>query len=201
MAAQIPIKRDPVANDAALTRVRVDKEREAADGHDGTWVAHPGLVPIARSAFDAVVPTANQIDRETDPVDVTPADLLDFSPAGPITAAGVRTNIGVALQYLSSWLGGTGCVPINDLMEDAATAEISRSQLWQWTHSPRGVLEDGRTVDQPLVLAMVREALDDLSTTATDPNHLDDAAKLIEDLLTAAVFPEFLIPPAYDLID
>jgi malate synthase len=201
MAAQIPIKRDPAANDAALARVRADKEREATDGHDGTWVAHPGLVPIARSAFDAVMPTANQIDRAPCDAGVTSADLLGFSPQEPITEGGVRTNVVVALQYLSAWLGGTGCVPINDLMEDAATAEISRSQLWQWTRSPRGVLDDGRAIDEALVLAMVHEARDELAGVVSDPTHLDDAVKLLEGLLTAAVFPEFLTLAAYDLID
>jgi malate synthase len=132
---------------------------------------------------------------------VTSADLLDFSPSGPITEGGVRTNVVVALRYLSSWLGGTGCVPINDLMEDAATAEISRSQLWQWTRSPRGMLDDGRAIDEALVLSMVHEARDELSSVVADPTHLDDAAKLLEDLLTAAVFPEFLTLAAYDLID
>jgi malate synthase len=201
MAAQIPIKRDPDANETALARVRADKEREAADGHDGTWVAHPGLVPIARAAFDAVMPTSNQIDRARARVEVSAADLLDFSPQGPITEAGVRTNVVVALQYLSAWLVGSGCVPINDLMEDAATAEISRSQLWQWVRSPNGVLDDGRSIDETLVLSMLREALETLSLTPTPGNRLEDAAKLIEDLVTAAVFPEFLTLSAYDLID
>jgi malate synthase len=201
MASQIPIKGDRVANETALARVRADKEREADDGHDGTWVAHPGLVPIARAAFDAVMPALNQIDRARARVDVNAADLLDFSPQGPITEAGVRTNVVVALQYLSAWLAGAGCVPINDLMEDAATAEISRSQLWQWVRSPNGVLDDERSIDETLVLSMLREALEDLSVTATPENRLEDAAKLIEDLVTAAVFPEFLTLSAYDLID
>jgi malate synthase len=201
MAAQIPIKRDPEANETALARVRADKEREAADGHDGTWVAHPGLVPIALAAFDAVMPTPNQIDRARPPVAVTAADLLDFSPQGPITEAGVRTNVVVALQYLSSWLAGAGCVPINDLMEDAATAEISRSQLWQWMRSPSGVLEDGRSIDETLVLSMLREAVEAISATSTPTSHVEDASKLLEDLVTAAVFPEFLTLSAYDLID
>jgi malate synthase len=201
MAAQIPIKRDPDANETALARVRADKEREAADGHDGTWVAHPGLVPIARAAFDAVMLTPNQIDRARDRVEVNAADLLDFSPQGPITEAGVRTNVVVSLQYLGAWLTGAGCVPINDLMEDAATAEISRSQLWQWVRSPNGVLEDGRSIDETLVLTMLRDALETLSATATPGNRLEDAAKLIEDLVTAPVFPEFLTLSAYDLID
>ena len=128
MAAQIPIKNDPEANEQALAKVRADKEREATDGHDGTWVAHPGLVPIALEAFDKHMPGPNQIDRKREDVHVTAADLLKFEPAGPITEAGLRTNVNVAIQYLGSWLGGIGCVPIYNLMEDAATAEISRAR-------------------------------------------------------------------------
>ena len=138
MAAQIPIKNDPVANEEALAKVRADKEREAGDGHDGTWVAHPGLVPIAIEAFDAVMTGPNQIDRKREDVAITAKDLLTFVPEGPITEAGLRTNISVGVQYLGAWLNGIGCVPINNLMEDAATAEISRSQVWQWIHSANG---------------------------------------------------------------
>jgi malate synthase len=129
MAAQIPIKDDPVANEAALGKVRDDKVREATDGHDGTWVAHPGLVHIALEAFDAEMPQANQIDRKRDDVSISADDLLKFDPESPITEAGLRTNINVGLQYLGSWLAGNGCVPIFNLMEDAATAEISRAQI------------------------------------------------------------------------
>ncbi len=160
MAAQIPIKGDEVANEAALAKVRADKEREAGDGHDGTWVAHPGLVGIAREAFDAVMPGPHQIHVRRDDVNVTAADLLAFGPEAPITEAGLRTNLNVALQYLGAWLAGTGCVPINHLMEDAATAEISRSQVWQWMRSPKGVLDDGREIDRPLVLAMLAQELE-----------------------------------------
>ena len=137
MAAQIPIKNDPAANEEALAKVRADKEREANDGHDGTWVAHPGLVPIALEAFDAVMTGPNQIDRKREDVTITAKDLLTFVPEGPITEHGLRTNVSVGVQYLGAWLNGIGCVPINNLMEDAATAEISRSQVWQWIHSPR----------------------------------------------------------------
>jgi malate synthase len=201
MAAQIPIKRDAVANEEALGRVRADKEREAADGHDGTWVAHPALVPIARAAFDAVMPDVNQIDRIRDDVRITAADLLDFSPSGPVTEGGLRTNLSVSLQYLSSWLAGTGCVPINDLMEDAATAEICRSQLWQWIRCPTARLEDGRTIDAPLVSSMLREEVDRIARISPFSNHIEDAAKLVEDLATATTFAEFLTLPAYELID
>jgi malate synthase len=128
MAAQIPIKNDPVANEAALAKVRADKEREAGDGHDGTWVAHPGLVPVAREIFDRYMPTPNQLHRKLDEVSVTAADLLAI-PAGSITEAGLRNNVNVSIQYMAAWLGGNGCVPIHNLMEDAATAEISRAQV------------------------------------------------------------------------
>ena len=151
MAAQIPIKNDPEANEEALAKVRADKEREAGNGHDGTWVAHPGLVPIAVEAFDAVMPGPNQLDRLREDVDITAKDLLTFVPEGPITEDGLRLNISVGVQYLGAWLNGIGCVPINNLMEDAATAEISRSQVWQWIHSEKGVLDDGRKVERRAV--------------------------------------------------
>ena len=150
MAAQIPIKNDPVANEEALSKVRADKEREATDGHDGTWVAHPGLVPIAMEIFNRHVPGANQLDRLRPDVVVTAKDLLTV-PQGKISEAGLRNNISVAVQYMAAWLGGNGCVPINNLMEDAATAEISRAQLWQWVHHAAGVLDDGRRVTLELV--------------------------------------------------
>ncbi|HMT20774.1 MAG TPA: malate synthase A, partial [Promineifilum sp.] len=134
MAAQIPIKSDPEANEAALAKVRADKEREAKDGHDGTWVAHPGLVAIAREIFDKYMPTPNQIHRKREDVHVTVADLLAIS-TGTITSAGLRTNVDVGIRYMAAWLSGNGCVPIYNLMEDAATAEISRSQIWQWLHN------------------------------------------------------------------
>src|SRR5207248_1255782 len=136
MAAQIPIKNDPKANEEALARVRADKKREATDGHDGTWVAHPGLVAIAMEEFDAVMKGPNQIDRKREDVHVTAADLLKI-PDGTITEAGLRTNISVSLQYLESWLRGSGCVPINNLMEDAANVEISRAQIWEWIRHPK----------------------------------------------------------------
>ncbi len=145
MAAQIPIKSDPVRNEAALAKVRADKTREAQDGHDGTWVAHPGLVQIAKEEFDKYMPTPNQIFRKLDDLDVAAADILAI-PAGSITEAGLRTNVDVGIQYMASWLSGNGCVPIYNLMEDAATAEISRSQVWQWIHNPNAKLEDGRAI-------------------------------------------------------
>src|SRR5207253_123684 len=159
MAAQIPIKNDPAANEAAIAKVLADKEREAGDGFDGTWVAHPGLVAIAKGIFDRVMPTPNQIHRKREDVCVKASELLAFGPQGPITEAGLRTNINVSLQYIGSWLAGQGCVPINHLMEDAATAEISRSQVWQWIRNPRGELVDGRKVTVELFRRLMAEEL------------------------------------------
>ncbi len=199
MAAQIPIKNDPAANDAAIAKVIADKEREANDGFDGTWVAHPGLVPVARAVFDRVMPTANQIHRKREDVAVTAADLLAFAPQGPITEAGLRTNIDVSLQYLGAWLAGNGCVPINNLMEDAATAEISRSQIWQWIRNPRGVLEDGRKVTLELFRALLAEELRRLSRAPGDARYAE-AASLLDRLVAADEFADFLTAPAYELV-
>ena len=201
MAAQIPIKNDEKANEAALAKVRADKEREANDGFDGTWVAHPGLVPIAREVFDRIMPGPNQLAKKREDVCVKPADLLAFGPEGPITEAGLRTNVGVALRYVASWLGGNGCVPINNLMEDAATAEISRSQVWQWIRSPKGVLEDGRKV----TLAMFRAILaEELEKAAGAPGAsrpcCDEAAWLLDRLVSEDEFCDFLTEPAYDMV-
>ena len=146
MAPQIPIKNDPKANEIALGKVRADKEREATDGHDGTWVAHPGLVPIAREIFDRIMQSPNQVHKTRKDVNVAASDLLKI-PDGAITDAGLRNNVSVSLQYMAAWLAGNGCVPINNLMEDAATAEISRAQIWQWIRHPKGVLDDGRARD------------------------------------------------------
>src|SRR5471032_1297694 len=157
MAAQIPIKNNPEANDAALAKVLADKEREATDGHDGTWVAHPALVPIALQAFDRLMPGPNQIARRRDDVKVTAADLL-APPAGTITEAGVRANLSVGVQYLEAWLGGLGCVPLYNLMEDAATAEISRAQVWQWIRHG-AALEDGRKITVELSNAILKEEM------------------------------------------
>jgi malate synthase len=202
MAAQIPIKGDAAANDAAIAKVRADKEREAGDGFDGTWVAHPGLVGVAKAVFDAAMPTPNQIHRKRDDVNVRASDLLDFGPQTPITEEGLRTNINVALQYLASWLAGSGCVPINNLMEDAATAEISRSQVWQWIRSPRGVLEDGRKVTTELFRALQPEELAKarLADSGGVDRRFEEAAKLLDYLVTEDDFVEFLTEPAYELV-
>jgi malate synthase len=203
MAAQIPIKNDPEANEDALAKVRADKEREAGNGHDGTWVAHPGLVPIAVEAFDAVMPGPNQLDRLREDVTITAQDLVDFGPQAPITEAGLRLNISVGVQYLGAWLNGIGCVPINNLMEDAATAEISRSQVWQWIHSERGVLDDGRNVDTELFRALLAEELEKIHGKYPESLHsfFDRAAELFDQISTSDEFVEFLTLPAYQMID
>ena len=158
MAAQIPIKDDDAANEEAFAKVRADKRREAGDGHDGTWVAHPGLVQVAREEFDEVMKTPNQIDRQRDDVQVTAADLLKV-PEGKVTEEGLRMNIRVGVQYMEAWLGGNGCVPLYNLMEDAATAEISRAQVWQWLHN-KTPLEDGRTISVELFRQTFAEEMD-----------------------------------------
>ena len=205
MAAQIPVKNDEAANSEAFAKVKADKEREATYGHDGTWVAHPGLVPVAKEAFDRLMPTANQIEskRRTD-VNVGAADLLRFEPEKPITERGLRLNINVAIQYIGAWLAGQGAVPIFNLMEDAATAEISRSQVWQWMRSPKGTLDDGRKVTKALVATMLPEELArirELLGTAYGEGRYDDAAKIFADLVNNDTFVEFLTLPAYELVD
>jgi malate synthase len=204
MAAQIPIKNDPAANEAALAKVRADKEREANDGHDGTWVAHPGLVPLAMEAFDKVMKTPNQIHRQRPDVEVGAADLLDFQPKSPITEAGLRTNINIGVQYMGAWFAGTGCVPIFNLMEDAATAEISRAQIWHWLRSPLAKLDDGRKVTRelfqdllPQELGRVRQILGERGYAA---GKYEEAAKVFEELTLSENFVEFLTLPAYDYV-
>jgi malate synthase len=203
MAAQIPIKRDAALNAQALEKVRQDKLREVRQGHDGTWVAHPALVPLAREIFDAQMPGPHQIARRRDDVRVTAADLL-ATPAGDITAQGLETNLSVALLYLAAWLGGMGCVPINDLMEDAATAEISRAQVWQWIrHGAR--LRDGG----PVTAAKVQQTLSELvarlpervGAGAVGANKFSLAGRILADLTTGADFAEFLTTVAYDYLD
>ncbi len=204
MAAQIPIKNDPQANEEALARVRADKQREATDGHDGTWVAHPGLVAIALEEFDKVMPGPNQIHRKREDVHVTAADLLAV-PDGTITEAGLRTNISVSLQYLDSWLRGLGCVPINNLMEDAATVEISRSQIWEWIHHPRGILEDGRKVTIELFRQVAEEELEKIKATIGEKQFasrkFQQAAELLDKIITDEQFVEFLTLPAYRYLE
>jgi len=204
MAAQIPIKNDPAANDAALAKVRADKEREAGDGHDGTWVAHPGLVPVAMEIFDRLMPTPNQLHRKLDDVQVTGSDLLAV-PEGQITEAGLRSNVDVSIQYMAAWLGGNGCVPIHNLMEDAATAEISRAQIWQWIHHPTGVLDDGRKVTIDLYRQITGEELAKLRAQLGEAGYaagnFERAAKILDQITTADAFETFLTLPAYRAID
>jgi len=204
MAAQIPIKSDPEANDIAIGKVRADKEREVADGHDGTWVAHPGLVPVAMEIFDAGMPGPNQIDNKRDDVFVTAADLLQVAK-GKITEGGIRENISVSLQYIAAWLGGNGCVPINNLMEDAATAEISRAQLWQWVHHATGILDKGASISYDVFKALLREEMDSIcALTGKDSferGHYRQAARLLDQLTKDDHFAEFLTTVAYQDID
>ena len=202
MAAQIPIRDNPQANEAAMERVRADKLREAGDGHDGTWVAHPGLVPIAKEIFDKAMPEANQIARKRQDVSVSAADLLAV-PEGTISEAGLRQNVNVGIGYLEAWLRGTGCVPLYNLMEDAATAEISRAQVWQWIRH-KAKLQDGRTVDLTLVRKVLDEELEKLRTTSGDEawrkGRYQDAARLFRSLIEAERFPEWLTIPAYETL-
>ncbi len=205
MAAQIPIKNDEAANQAAMEKVRLDKLREVTDGCDGTWVAHPGLVAIAKAVFDEHMPTPNQIHRQRDDIHYTAADLLDFRPETPITEAGVRNNIQVGIQYIGSWLAGNGCVPIFNLMEDAATAEISRSQIWQWIRSPKGMLDDGRKVTKELIHTLTADELsltpDIVGTDAFKAGKFVEGAELFERLVMDDHYEEFLTMPAYRAIE
>ncbi len=196
MAAQIPIKNDPAANEAALAKVRADKLREVQAGHDGTWVAHPGLVSVAKEIFDQYMKTPNQLHVKRDDVSITPQDLLTV-PDGDITEDGLRVNVDVGVQYLEAWLRGNGCVPIYNLMEDAATAEISRTQVWQWVkHGAR--LQDGRTVTPQLVRQIVSE---EMERKWKGGGKFELAARLFEDMMTRPDFPDFLTLVAYDHID
>jgi malate synthase len=204
MAAYIPVKSDPVANEKALDKVREDKRREATDGHDGTWVAHPGLVAIAREEFDKVMGgKPNQIDRQREDVNVSPEQLIEV-PKGTITDEGLRTNIRVAIQYIEAWLGGLGCVPLYNLMEDAATAEISRTQVWQWIHNPQGVLEDGRKVTVELVHQAIQEELQRIRTERGEQRfaagQFDRASKLFAEMVSNPELDEFLTLRAYEFL-
>ncbi|MDQ3118449.1 MAG: malate synthase A [Verrucomicrobiota bacterium] len=205
MAAQIPVKNDTKANDEAFAKVRADKEREATDGHDGTWVAHPGMVQLALDAFDRLMPAPNQIERKRDDVAVTAKDLLDFGPSEPITEQGLRTNVSVGVQYLEAWLRGSGAVPIFNLMEDAATAEISRAQVWQWIRHASGVLTDGRKVTKDLFRSVLDEELvkiqGTLGTEKFAQGKFDTARALFDKITTDEEFVEFLTLPGYEKLD
>jgi malate synthase len=203
MAAQIPVKNDPAANEAAFAKVRADKEREAGDGHDGTWVAHPDLVPVAMEVFDRLMPGPNQLAKKREDVSVTRDQLLEVHP-GVRTEAGLRENIRVGVQYIEAWLRGRGAVPLYNLMEDAATAEISRAQVWQWLYHGAD-LDDGRIVTP----ALFRQVMDDemkrvresVGPQVYDAGRFSEAVKLFADMSLAKEFEEFLTLPAYRLLD
>jgi malate synthase len=215
MAAQIPIKEDPNANAIAMDRVKADKKREVELGHDGTWVAHPALVPVAMEVFDRTldgrphqIPTGSEEEKgnsSTPPSTVTAVDLLTPPMVPPlITSAGVRSNVSVCLSYLAPWLCGIGCVPLEHLMEDAATAEISRCQLWQWkTHG--AMMEDGKRMTPPLLLATLHEVRDSKRREVGEKRWVqgrwEEASNLIERLLTAPELADFLTLEAYPLLD
>jgi malate synthase len=202
MAAQIPVKNDPAANEAAFAKVCADKEREAGDGHDGTWVAHPDLVPVAMEVFDRLMPGPNQLDKLREDVAITRENLLEVHEGGR-TEAGLRENIRVGVQYIEAWLRGRGAVPLYNLMEDAATAEISRAQIWQWLHHG-AKLDDGRTVAADLFKALLDDEMGKLRTTlgaaVYDKGRFPEAIKLFADMSLAKEFEEFLTLPAYKLI-
>ncbi|MBR7901513.1 malate synthase A [Burkholderia multivorans] len=202
MSALIPIKNDPEANEKAMAGVRSDKQRDATDGYDGGWVAHPGLVPIAMEEFVKVLgDKPNQIGKQRDDVQVEGKNLLDFQPEAPITEAGLRNNINVGIHYLGAWLDGNGCVPIHNLMEDAATAEISRSQVWQWIRSPKGVLDDGRKVTAELVRAFAKAELENVKrSVGGNTQPYERAAAIFEQMSTSEGFTEFLTLPLYEEI-
>jgi malate synthase len=205
MSALIPIKNDPVANEKALAGIRHDKTRDANDGFDGGWVAHPGLVSIAAEEFQKVLgDRPNQWEKQRTE-NFGPKDWLNFVPETPITEAGLRNNINVGIHYLGSWLGGNGCVPIHNLMEDAATAEISRSQVWQWVVSPKGKLDDGRKVTEDMVRGMIAEELAKVKAVVTAQGEqtetYDQAAVIFDKMSLTPEYPEFLTLPLYEAME
>ncbi len=203
MSAYIPNKKDVAANENAMAQVKADKEREASDGHDGTWVAHPGLVALAKEVFDRYMPGPNQISRKLEDFHTTAADLIAV-PKADITEAGLRQNIAVSIGYLESWLRGIGCVPLFNLMEDAATAEISRAQLWQWIHQ-KAKLNDGRVITIELCLKTIDEELAKIQQAQGDAQfragRYSQAAGILRELIQSPKFIEFLTLPAYDRLD
>ena len=200
MAAQIPVKDDPAANEMAILKIRRDKEREARDGHDGSWVSHPALVPVCEEIFNQYMPGPNQIGRPLEDLEITRDDLLK-PPRGTITIQGVMGNVSAALRYTESWLSGQGAVPLYNLMEDAATAEIARAQLWQWIHFPRGVLADGRRVTSELVRAALAGELEAIRLQFGDEHFRSRryklAAELLDRMITGDTLPDFLTLEAY----
>ncbi len=202
MAAQIPVKGDAAANETAYARVRADKEREATDGHDGTWVAHPDMVPLATEVFDRLMPQPNQLDRLRDDIAITQDDMLQMHQ-GARTERGLRENIRVGVQYIEAWLRGRGAVPLYNLMEDAATAEISRAQIWQWLKFEAD-LDDGRRTTPELFKAALADEMAHLRETLTpavyDKGRFPEAIELFSDMSLAAGFEEFLTLPAYRML-
>jgi malate synthase len=203
MAAQIPVKGDGAANEAAFAKVRADKEREAGDGHDGTWVAHPDLVPVAMDVFDRLMPGPNQLGRMREDVTVTRDDLLKIHD-GVRTEAGLRENIRVGVQYIEAWLRGRGAVPLYNLMEDAATAEISRAQIWQWI-AQQATLDDGRVVTADLFGALLAEEMAalkaSLPASAFETGRFDQAIGIFSRMSLAGTCEEFLTLPAYEALE
>ena len=203
MAAQIPIKNDTVANEAAIAKVKADKLREVTDGHDGTWVAHPGLVSVALDVFNEHMPLANQIDAKPRTEFQTSKDELIALPQGKITEEGIRSNINVGILYIESWLRGNGAAAIYNLMEDAATAEISRTQLWQWIHA-NATTTDGKKITPEWYLALKAEELEKIKSyvgeAAFDAPTFRKAAEIFDDLVLQDELTEFLTLPAYSLI-
>lgn len=203
MAAFIPIKNDEAANQAAFEKVRADKVREVTNGHDGTWVAHPGLAPLARESFKAHMSGDNQLDKQLS-VHITAADLLEV-PTGEITEAGLRNNIKVAVQYIEAWISGNGCVPLYNLMEDAATAEISRTQIWQWIHHDAGKLNDGRDINTDLFRAMLDQEMEvirqELGDVRFNSGKFSQAKDIMDQITTSDTCVDFLTLPAYDHLD
>jgi malate synthase len=198
MSAFIPNRREPEVTEKALAKMREDKEREAGDGSDGTWVAHPDLVPVAMDIFDkALGDHPNQKYRQRNDLDIAAEQLLDFTvPGGEVTEAGLATNVSVGVRYIDAWLAGTGAAALDNLMEDAATAEISRSQIWQWVHAGV-VLATGEKVTEELVRGVIEEEVAGIG----ELDRLDDARRLFEQVALAGRFPDFLTLPAYELID
>ncbi|WP_085524712.1 malate synthase A [Tuberibacillus sp. Marseille-P3662] len=200
MAAQIPVKNDPETHQAAIQKVIQDKTREVQDGHDGSWVAHPGLVQPVKDVFDQNMPEPNQIERQREDIHVTADDMIEI-PEGIITEAGLRTNISVGIQYIEHWLHGQGAVPINHLMEDAATAEISRGQIWQWVHHPDACLPDGTEITQDLIRQLTDEEMKKIEQNIGDERYqngrLTEARQLFEQLIETETFINFLTLPGY----
>jgi malate synthase len=199
MAAQIPIKDNSAANDKAMENVRADKLREVRAGHDGTWVAHPALAAIASEVFNKYMPTPNQLFVRREDVNITANDLLNTNVPGKITEDGIRKNLNIGLSYMEGWLRGVGCIPINYLMEDAATAEVSRSQLWQWVHH-QVTSSDGKKIDKAYALRLLQEQADSLAAKAPKGNKYQLAARYFAGQVTGEDYADFLTSLLYNEI-